>query len=69
MAAVLDSVSAGQQLSVCNHIFNCLNNFMVDYLPLVEETGNTLNADGCVDLESRWLKCDLSSKESADSLG
>lgn len=41
-----------RQHSVANHIFNCLNNFRVDYLPLVEEKGSTLDMVRCVDVES-----------------
>lgn len=48
-----------RQSSVSNHILNCLSNFRVDYLPLVEEMGSTLNVVGRVDLQSRLLKCDL----------
>lgn len=42
VAAVVDSVSAGQQLSVSHLTFNWLNNFRVDHVPLVEETGSAL---------------------------
>ena len=59
VALLLTQWLAVMQHAESNHIFNCLNNFRVDYQPLMWlEMGNTLNAVGNVHLESQWLKFD-----------